>query len=202
MVIDITNIKRPKQTKDLDIIKANLLMGAFEFGFKERIQFPLFSPYTFYESNYDDIKLEYLVLLNDGADEDKLLVYNPEYRTLVRETCYNSFENLVNYDFIYLQNTLCFDTPERQNIIEDEVFGLCSVNSSDESDSWIQIQDAASRCLKNCITKGYTISTNEINNTINYYLNGEKVGFGKNESDKGFMSIHFSIVDIYNVLNY
>ncbi len=201
MIEKIANdICLPKKTLALDMIERGLLMGAYEFGFKERIQFPLFSPLSFYEENYDDIKLEYLVDFETSTNE--YYVFNPEYRTLARETAYTQFDCVSNYDFHYHQTIVSFADPERLKVIEDRVVGLCTVNPTDEDDAWNQIKEAGRKCLRNVKTNGAIMHSGEgTSEKVIFYLDGHKVGFGKDERDKGFMSIHFSVNDIYEILN-
>lgn len=200
MVVDIS-YKKPKLTRDLDIIKNTFILNCNEFSFKERVEFPLFSSVEFYRDFYDDIRLEYLVDFNKSTQEEDTFVMNPEYRTLARETFYTMENPISNYDFYYIQETMSYDSPNRNNIIQDKVFGICSFEPTDEDDSWLQLQECASRFINLIIRKGCSPSSHEFGNTIVYKINDERVGFGKNESDKGFMSIHFSLNDITKALN-
>ena len=90
---------------------------------------------------------------------------------------------------------MSYNSPERDDIIEDIVIGICTVNADDEDDTWDQLCTCAKEVLK-IIDFNNTTFNDSFNDSIKLFLRGKRVAFGKKESEKGFMSIHFSVNDI------
>lgn len=194
VTIDDIELILPSKSKKIEELQGVILHRIKQkYGFKERIIYPSYVLSSFYEQHYDDVKLQYLVDFKN--DKNEVYVFNPEYRTLARETAFQQFSDIKNYDFYYIQKIISYDTPDRENIIEDVVIGICTVNPVDEDDAWDQLCTCAKEVLKG-IEFNNTSFNDSFNNSIKLYVKGKKVAFGKKESEKGFMSIHFSINDI------
>lgn len=193
VVIDDVRLTLPNTSKKIGDIQGLILDKIKQYGFKERVIYPSYVLSSFYEAHYDDVKLQYLIDFKN--DKDEVYVFNPEYRTLARETSFHQFASIKNYDFHYIQKIMSYNSPERDDIIEDIVIGICTVNPDDEDDTWDQLCTCAKEVLK-IIDFNNTTFNDSFNDSIKLFLRGKRVAFGKKESEKGFMSIHFSVNDI------
>ncbi len=197
VVIEDNLVILPNKAKKITNVQQTILEAINSHGFKEKIIFPSFVKSEFYEAHYDDIKLEYLIDFTNNNDE--IYVFNPEYRTLARELSYTQFSDVKNYDYYYIQKIMSYTSSDRKDIIEDIVIGICTVNATDEVDAWEQLCLCAKDVLK-ALDFNNTTFNDSFKNSIHLFLKGKRVAFGKDESDKGFMSIHFSINDITKAL--
>lgn len=192
----------PSKAKLLSNIEDNLIKGVLGFNIKNRFMFPKYMPFDFYELHYDDIKKEYLIDFRDSEDNGYCLV--PEYRTVIREYCKESYQNSFNLDFYYIEDSMSFSSPERKNITTSRMFGICSYNTTDSDDAFRQLTDCLWEDLKYlCVNYNKSIVPSihyELNGRVKYLINGQSVGYALNETKDDFMSGHLSITDIYDQL--
>jgi len=202
-------ISLPRKIKLKDDIEKVLVRGIYGFNIKDRISFPKYTELSFFEENYDDIKLEYLItfLKNESDGREVMYALMPEYRTFIREYCFESYSDKTNLDFYYCEDILSYSSPERENIVSAKMFGVCTVNPTDHMDAFRQLSDCLYESLcnfkKEVLLYDYRKNINvkiEYNVDAKLYINNILVGYVINESEKGFISGHLNIDDIVKAL--
>lgn len=186
----------PKACERLQELEDALLQILHDNGIKERIKFPITSKLEVFDV-YDDIKKEYLV--DFKTSDEEVIVFNPEYFTIIKDYNKRYLSDIKDYTFYYLQEALSFTSVEREKIKEDYVLGFSTLNSVNVVDGWALIARTFSQIGRE-LDRDISIHFKN-NHTIEASLDGILVGFGRNNAEEGIMEAHYSLTDIYTVLN-
>jgi hypothetical protein len=186
----------PLATKKIEELQNSIIKIIKDSGIENRMIFPNTSKIDTFDE-WDDLKKEYLVDFINS--EEEISVFNPEYFTVIKDYNQKYFSN-VNHSFYYIQNTLSYSSIERKSLKEDLVIGFCTLNSKDPINDWTKITKLFS--IINSKIIGAAHSTYFSNDgTIQASLDGLLIGFGRTEPHDNIMEAHFSITDLYTVLN-
>lgn len=186
----------PLASRRIEGIQDSILQILMDNEISDRIIFPITSELSTFDC-YDDIKKEYLV--DFSTSNDDIIVFNPEYFTVIKKHNDTYLHDIKDQIFYYIQQTLSYTSVERKYIKEDLVLGFCHLNPSNVVDDWGKLARVFNKIAKELHEMPSIEFLN--NGTIECSMDGVLVGFGKNRGSDGIMEAHFSLTDIYTVLN-
>lgn len=191
-----TTVFYPSACQSMLEIQEKIQQILLEEGINGRWMFPITSPLSLYEDNYNDIYKEYLVDFNNS--EDDVRVFNPEYYTVIKDYNERYMNTMKDQKFYYIQQTLSYTSVERRIVKEDSVIGFCFLNNSYQ-DGWLKFGNLFSKIAAELGGNKYVTEFSN-NNTITAKIDGIIVGSAKKNILGDIMEGHFSITDLYTVL--
>lgn len=188
----------PKACTAMMGIEKRILSILSSHDINGRMMFPITSPLELFDTNYNDISKEYLVDFSNM--EDKITVFNPEYYTVIKDYNEKYLHAIKDYKFYYIQQTLSYTSVERVNIKEDSIIGFCHLNGDNSADSWVEFTDIFTDICREMESKNYSVEYSS-SYTVTAKIDGITIGFARRNLINNIMEAHFSVTDIYEVLN-